>query len=147
MAADGTDLPDRIDADEPLPGADVPAYLPDEDDPGNTGVHDPGIDRHDFASEWESLWPDTETDPRESVPELEDILRRMLVRHGYVLDDDDPAAQGDEVEILAPYASVREVADAIRDGEDVDPGDIGQAILDALEVYEALIDRIEGGAR
>ena len=35
----------------------------------------------------------------------------------------------------------------ISDGEDVDPGDIGQAILDALDVYEALIDRIEGRAR
>jgi hypothetical protein len=147
MAADGTELPDSVDAVESLPDADGPAYLPDEDDPGNTGLRDPGIDRHDFSSEWESIWPDVETDPREALPELEDILRRMLLRHGYVLDDDDPAAQGDEVEILAPYASVRDVAAAVRDGEDVDPGDIGQAILDALDVYEALIDRIEGRAR
>ena len=146
MAADGSDLPDRVDADEPLSAADVPAYLPDEDDPGNTGVRDPGIDRHDFSGEWESVWPDADTDPRETLPELEDILRRMVVRHGYVLDDDDPAAQGDEVEILAPYASVREVADAIRQGDDVDPGDLAQAILDAQDIYDSLIDRIEGSA-
>src|SRR6185295_14637794 len=90
--------------------------LPDEDDPGNTGLRDPGIDRHDFASEWESVWPDVETDPREALPELEDILRRMLERHGYVLDEDDPVtAQGDEIEILAPYESIRELAGVIRD--------------------------------
>jgi hypothetical protein len=142
MAADGTDPPERSAGD-----TDAPAYLPDEDDPGNTGLRDPGIDRHDFSSEWESVWPDVETDPREALPELEDILRRMLERHGYVLEDDDPAAQGEEVEILAPYAAVREVANAVREGDDVDPGDIGQAILDALDLYEALIDRIEGRAR
>ena len=146
MAVDGTD-PERIDVVESLPDADDPAHLPDEDDPGNTGLRDPGIDRYDFSSEWESVWEDVETDPRETLPELEDILRRMLKRHGYVLDSDDPVAQGDEVEILAPYASVRELADAIREGEDVDPGALGQAILDAREIYESLIDRVEGRAR
>jgi len=134
--------------DEIDPGEiDDLAALSDEDDPGDTGVRDPGIDRHDFASEWESVWPDVETDPREALPELEDILRRMLERHGYVLDEDDPAAQGDEIEILAPYESIREVARVIRDGDDVDADDLAQAIADAAEIYEALIDRVEGRAR
>jgi hypothetical protein len=146
MAVDGTD-PDDVEVIGSLPDADGPTYLPDEDDPGNTGLRDPGIDRHDFSSEWESVWPDVETDPREALPELEDILRRMLERHGYVLDSDDPATQGDEVEILAPYASVREIAEAIREGEDADPGDLGQAILDAREIYETLIEHVEGRAR
>jgi hypothetical protein len=137
MAARDTD-PEDIDEIE---------TMPDEDDPGNTGLRDPGIDRHDFASEWESVWEEVETDPREALPELEDIFRRLLVRHGYVLDGDDPAAQGDEVEMLAPYAAVQEVAAAIRKGEDVDPGDLGQAIEDVREIYEALIERVEGRAR
>lgn len=137
MAARDTD-PEDIDEIE---------TMPDEDDPGNTGLRDPGIDRHDFASEWESVWEEVETDPREALPELEDIVRRLLVRHGYVLDGDDPAAQGDEVEMLAPYAAVQEVAAAIRMGEDVDPGDLGQAIEDVREIYEALIERVEGRAR
>jgi hypothetical protein len=137
MAARDTD-PEDIDEIE---------TMPDEDDPGNTGLRDPGIDRHDFASEWESVWEEVETDPREALPELEDIVRRLLVRHGYVLDGDDPAAQGDEVEMLAPYAAVQEVAAAIREGADVDPGDLGQAIEDVREIYEALIERVEGRAR
>jgi hypothetical protein len=137
MAARDTD-PEDIDEIE---------TMPDEDDPGNTGLRDPGIDRHDFASEWESVWEEVETDPREALPELEDIVRRLLLRHGYVLDGDDPAAQGDEVEMLAPYAAVHEVAAAIREGEDVDPGDLGQAIEYVREIYESLIERVEGRAR
>jgi hypothetical protein len=120
----------------------------DEDDVGNSGGGmDPGVDRHDFAGEWESVWQDVGTDPAESLPNLEDIVKRLLERHGYVLDTDDPAARGEEVEVLAPYWSARETADAIRDGEDVDGGDVAQAIADLSEIYDSLIDRIEGNAR
>jgi hypothetical protein len=119
----------------------------DEDDVGNSGQVDPGIDRHDFAGEWESVWQDVGTEPAESLPNLEDIVRRLLERHGYVLDSDDPASRGEEVEVLAPYWAARETADLVRDGEDVDGGDIAQAIADLGEIYDSLIDRIEGNAR
>src|SRR4051794_6799827 len=119
----------------------------DEDDVGNSGQIDPGIDRHDFAGEWESVWQDVGTEPAESLPNLEDIVRRLLERHGYVLDSDDPASRGEEVEVLAPYWAARETADLVRDGEDVDGGDVTQAIADLTEIYDSLIDRIEGNAR
>jgi hypothetical protein len=106
----------------------------------------PGIDQHDFASEWESIWEDVSTDPREALPFLEDIVRRLLERHGYVLDPEDPAARGEELEILTPYWAAREVADAVRAGEDTDDGDIKQSISDLREIYESLIDRVEGRA-
>ena len=121
--------------------------VPDEDDADATGQIDPGIDRHDFAGEWESVWEDVSTDPAESLPNLEDIVRRLLERHGYVLDSDDPAARGEEVEVLAPYWSAREAAEMVRDGEDIDDGDVAQAIADLKEIYESLIDRVEGDAR
>jgi hypothetical protein len=137
MAARDTD-PEDIDQFE---------TMPDEADPGNTGLRDPGIDRHDFASEWESVWQEVPTDPRETLPELEDILRRLLERHGYVIDGDDPAAQGDEVEMLVPYAAIRDMAAVIREGGDVDGADLAQAIEDAREIYESLVERIEGQSR
>ncbi|MDX6562403.1 MAG: hypothetical protein QOD65_2217 [Gaiellales bacterium] len=134
---DDTD-PDDIDALE---------TLPDEDDPGNTGLRDPGIDRHDFASEWASLWEEARDDPRETLPELLDLVGRLMRRHGYVLEQDDPVAQGDEREIVATYWAARDVSDAVRDGGDVDPGDVAQAINDLRDIYESLIDRVEGRAR
>jgi hypothetical protein len=135
-------------ADDEIDPAEIDGIenLPDDDDPSSAGLRDPGLDRHDFSGEWESVWPDVETDAREALPELEDILRRLLLRHGYVLDGDDPAAQGDEIEILAPYAAIRDMASSIRDGDDVDDGDLAQAIADAREIYETLIERVEGQA-
>jgi hypothetical protein len=121
--------------------------MPDEDESSNTGLRDPGLDRHDFASEWESVWEEATTDPAEALPGLEDIVRRMLERHGYVVDAEDPASEGDDPEALKTYASVREIAEAIREGDDVDPGDLGQAMADVRELYEGLIERVEGDAR
>jgi hypothetical protein len=129
--------------------ADIDAIetRPDEDDAANTGLVDPGIDRHAFASEWASLWEDAQTDPREALPELEDLVKRLLLRHGYALEGDEAAAVGEEREILATYASAREVADLVRNGETVDPGDGAQAIADLRDIYESLVERVEGGAR
>jgi hypothetical protein len=129
--------------------ADIDAIetLPDEADGGNTGLVNPGIDRHDFATEWVSLWEDAHTDPLETLPSLEDLVRRLMERHGYILDPDDPAVSGEEREILATYAAAREVADATRNGQSVEAGDAAQAINDLREIYESLIERVEGRAR
>jgi hypothetical protein len=149
MPARDTD-PDDSEAIESVPDEieiEVDDEDEDEDDVGNAGRIDPGIDRHDFAGEWESVWQDVGTDPVESLPNLEDIVRRLLELHSYVLDSDDPAARGEEVEVLAPYWAARELADSIRDGDDVDAADVAQAIADLSEIYDSLIDRIEGNAR
>jgi hypothetical protein len=39
------------------------------------------------------------------------------------------------------------VADTARTGQDVDAGDVAQAIADLREIYESLVERVEGGAR
>jgi hypothetical protein len=129
--------------------ADIDAIetSPDEDDAANTGLVDPGIDRHAFASEWASLWEDVRADPAESLPGLADLVGRLMQRHGYVLDRDDPVGSGEEREILATFASAREVADAIRDGESLDDDETSQAIADLKEIYESLAERVEGRAR
>jgi hypothetical protein len=121
--------------------------LPDEADSGNTGLVNPGSDRHDFATEWAALWEDAHEDPREALPELEGLVGRLMERHGYILDPDDPVASGDEREILASYWAARDVADAMRAGRTVDAGDAAQAIGDLREIYESLIERVEGRAR
>ena len=128
--------------------ADVDAIetSPDEDDAANTGLVDPGIDRHAFASEWETLWEEARIDPRETLPELADLVRRLMLRHGYALGDD-AVTSGEEREIVATYAAAREVADIVQGGATVDAGDAGQAISDLRDVYESLIERVEGRAR
>jgi hypothetical protein len=50
------------------------------------------------------------------------------------------------LEILTPYRAAREVADAVRAGDDTDDGDVAQSIGDLREIYDSLIDRVEGRA-
>jgi hypothetical protein len=126
--------------------ADAIEAITDEDDPENPGVVNPGLDRHDFASEWATLWEEARDDPREALPELAEFIGRLLRRHGYVIDQDDPVAQGDEREVLSTYWAALEVSDALEESAPVDPGDLAQAINDLRDIYESLIERVEGGA-
>src|SRR5437764_14920170 len=63
---------------------------------------EPGLDLH----EWEALGPLVEESPREALPELDDLLERMLVARGFA-PDDPVAAGGDEPEALANFRAAR----------------------------------------
>jgi hypothetical protein len=100
---------------------------------------EPGIDRHEWETEWAVLEPLLEDEPAETLPEVDDLVARMLDARGYALDD--PAArQGEEREVVAEFLAGREVADALRRGEDVDPGDVADAVNAYRELYEFLLD-------
>jgi hypothetical protein len=115
---------------------------PDEEEAAASELLDAGLDRADYSGEFESIWEDVDTDPALALPDLEDVVRRMLEERGYVLEPSDPSAGGEEVEVLATYWAVREVADEVREGADVGDEDIAQAIADVREIYQALIEHV-----
>jgi len=103
---------------------------------------EPGLDRHDWQTEWEQLEPLVTDSPIEALPELDALVERMLQERGYpveVPEDDVEARLVDEPEILAEFVVAREVARAVDRGEDVDPGDVGQAIGSYRSLYEFLL--------
>jgi hypothetical protein len=88
---------------------------------------EPGLDRHEWVSEWAQLEDDVRTSPEEALPELADLMQRVLEEGGYDLTD--PVARaGDEREIVAEFLAAREVANRVDAGDDVGPGDIASAI-------------------
>lgn len=88
---------------------------------------EPGLDRHEWESELASLDEDLRYSPAETLPGFADLVRRMLEERGYDLDD--PVVRdGDDREVVARFLAAREVADRIDLGEDVDPGDVGDAV-------------------
>jgi hypothetical protein len=103
-------------------------------------VRDPGLDRHEWETEWQALEPELEDAPAETLPELCDLIERMLVARGFPIHDA-VADDGMESELLVDYRSAREVALLLERGADVDPGDIGEAIENLRDIYEQLIDR------
>ena len=99
---------------------------------------EPGLDLHEWQTEWEALEPLVEDSPREALPELDDLVERMLVARGFA-PDDPVAAGGDEPEVLANFRAAREITRLAESGADLSPGDVVPAIDGYRSVYEHLI--------
>jgi hypothetical protein len=105
-------------------------------------MSDPGLDRHLWESEWQQLEPLVTDSPVETLPELDDLVARMLVENGYPVDTQDVVDdEGIDPEMLASFKAAREITRLVDRGEDFDPGDVGQAIGLYREIYEHLLNR------
>ncbi len=99
---------------------------------------DPGLDRHEWESELASLDDGLRDSPAEALPELADLVGRMLHERGYDLDDP-VAREGEEREVVVQFQASRAVADRVDRDEDVDPGDIADAINGLRELFDSVI--------
>ena len=96
---------------------------------------EPGLDRHEWESELASLEDELRDSPAEALPELADLVERMLEQRGYDLTDP-VVREGDEREVVTEYLAGREVADRVEAGENVDPGDIAAAINGLRSLFD-----------
>jgi iron uptake system EfeUOB component EfeO/EfeM len=101
-------------------------------------MYDPGVDRHEWESEWEALDEDLRTDPAHALPELDRLVARMLEESGYELTDT-VVRDGEEREVVAEYLAAHEIVEAVeRDSDEVSPGDVAAAV----NGYRAVFDHI-----
>ena len=103
---------------------------------------EPGLDRHEWESEMQALQEELEDSPAEALPELGDLVERMLTERGYDLADP-VVREGEEREVVAEYLAAREVSDRVERSEDVDPGDIAAAINGFQALYDFVIAEFE----
>jgi hypothetical protein len=111
-------------------------------------VSEPGLDRQEWETEWRSLEPLVVDSPAEALPELDRLVGRLLVEHGYPLEEGElerTAEEGIEPEVLAGYRAAREVTLQVDRGTDVGPTEIGQAVGLYRELYEHLLARTSSG--
>jgi hypothetical protein len=102
-------------------------------------MQEPGLDRHEWESELQALEPELQTAPIEALPELGDLVERMLEERGY--DVDDPVVrEGDEREVVAEFLAARETTRLVEAGEDVSPGDVAAAIAGYRSIFDYLVD-------
>ena len=102
-------------------------------------MYDPGVDRHEWESEWEALEDDLRTDPAHALPELDRLVTRMLAGSGFELTDP-VAGDGDEREIVAEYLAAHEIVEAVEDdSDDISPGDVASAITGYRAVFDHLV--------
>ena len=86
----------------------------------------------------QALEPELADAPAEALPELHDLVSRMLGARGF--DVADPvAADGDEPEVLAEFRAARDTTLALERGADVGPGDVAAAVNGYRAIYDHLI--------
>jgi hypothetical protein len=102
-------------------------------------MYEPGLDRHEWESAWESIEEAIHDDPVNALSELDMLVHRMLEEAGF--DVDDPVERvGDEREVVANFLAAREIKLAVERGADeISPGDVAAAINNYREVYEFLL--------
>jgi hypothetical protein len=105
-----------------------------------TAVHDPGVDRHEWQTEWHGLEPLVADSPGEALPELDDLVGRMLKAHRCAVDVEHEF-EAPEAEIVKEYLEGRRVTRLVEAGERVDPGDVGAAVAAYRFVYDYLTER------
>lgn len=132
LPGEGVLTPSRTD-EEDLHRATLltaPAGLkaPSGEQTARMSMNEPGLNRHEWETLLAGLEDDLRDDPFAALPELADLVERMLTETGY--DVADPVArEGEEREVVAEYVAAREVADLVELGDDgVSPGDVGSAI-------------------
>ena len=102
-------------------------------------MYDPGLDRHEWESEWETLDDDLRTDPAQALPELDRLVARMLEESGYELTDP-VVREGEEREVVAEYLAAHEIVEAVeRDADEVSPGDVAAAVNGFRAVFDHLV--------
>lgn len=102
-------------------------------------MYDPGVDRHEWESEMAALDEELRDDPTSALPDLDDLVERMLTQSGY--DVADPVVrEGDEREVVAEFLAAREIKDAYERGsDDLSAGDIGAAINGYRAIFDYLV--------
>jgi hypothetical protein len=100
--------------------------------------HDePGLDRHVWESEYATLEPQLEDDPEEALPELAELVERMLEARGLAPDDE---VVFENTEEIASFRAAKQTADRTKNGEDLDPGDVAFAIRELRQFYDSLLE-------
>ncbi len=94
-------------------------------------VRDPGVDEHEWRTQWEALEPELEAAPVEALPEVDRLIDQMLLERGY--------EEGVDPEIDRELEQAREITGRIDAGETVDPGDIGAAVVGYRTLFDQLL--------
>jgi hypothetical protein len=102
-------------------------------------VVEPGLDRHEWETEWQALEPLVVDSPTEALTELDDLVERMMVARGLPISVDD-VEEPPEPELLPEFLEARRITRGIEEGDAVDPGDVGAAVAGYRNVYAQLID-------
>ena len=99
---------------------------------------EPGLDLHEWESQWAQLQEDAADSPDEALPELVRLIEEMLTDRGFDLEN--PVVVEDESrDIVSDFFAAREISRAA-DKTKLEQEDIQTAIDDLTEIHDFLVD-------
>jgi hypothetical protein len=102
-------------------------------------VQEPGLDKHEWASEWEVIDPLLTESPTEALGEADDLVGRMLDARGFERAERD-GEDITEPETVREFAEAHRVVALIDSGASYDPGDVAVAVEAYRSLYAYLVD-------
>lgn len=99
---------------------------------------EPGLDVHEWQSEWASLEDDIADSPEAALPSVHELITRML-RERKVLDESLVGLEGADPDWARTWEAGRDLVARLEDpGLEVDRQDV----VDQIEEYRALIEAL-----
>jgi hypothetical protein len=99
---------------------------------------DPGLDLHEWESQWAQLQEDAADAPDEALPELVRLIEQMLVERGYELENP-VVVEGESRDIVGDFLAAREIARAAEQTK-LEQEDIQTALDDLAEIHDFLVE-------
>ena len=101
-------------------------------------MQEPGVDKHEWESQWQGLEPLIADSPSEALPEVDELIASMMEARGFALTER-PGEDLTEPETVREFEEARRITRLLDEGETVDPGDIGLAVQAYRNLYEYLL--------
>ena len=102
-------------------------------------MKEPGIDEHEWISQWEALEPELHDSPVEALSEADVLVSSMMVARGLPLEEREGEQPG-EPETVRQFAEARRVTRLIEGGDSFDPGDVANAVDAYRSLYDYLLN-------
>ena len=104
-------------------------------------AREPGLDIHEWESEWASLEDDVSDSPETGLQVIHELISRMLQERG-ILDDNLVVVEGVAPDWIRTWEAGRELVALLDDpGVDVDPQDAVDQLDEYRDLFEALIEQ------
>lgn len=100
-------------------------------------MYEPGLDLHEWETRWQELQDAAARAPDEALPEIVRLVKQMLVKRDYQLDEP-VTAEGEDPELLQDFLAARDLAARVEAGA-ADPEDAEVALENLREIYEYLV--------
>jgi hypothetical protein len=102
-------------------------------------VSEPGLDVHEWESEWASLEDDIADSPETALPYVHELMTRVL-KERRVLDDSLAVLEGADPEWVKTWEAGAELVRKLDDpGVDVERADLVEQIENYRELFETLL--------